>query len=264
MTVTAHLISGESLEQTADGWRSQAQYQVDGVTGSAAGKLYQAMSNSNVPQFGDPHPVLSLLRVSNRSARPITDASTQVVVITITYEQPTSEQQTPSETEQSQIQVGSSVESVVTQRDVDGNQILVTHTYSKTDAEGNVQEVTQTQGGEVEYQVPSTSFSFSRREPQSPGDKSLLYVGKINSAFFAGAPAGHWLCTRIEGSSDDGGQSYNVTYEFQRNSEGWAATVVFIDTDTGRPPPFLVEGVGIKDIEVYRRIDFNALNLGGT
>jgi hypothetical protein len=103
---------------------------------------------------------------------------------------------------------------------------------------------------------------FSRREGFSPAFKSRNFVGRTNSGTWGGDPPGSWLCTRIEGVSDDGGQTFNVTYEFQYNIDTWLATVVFIDPDTGRPPENLIEGEGLKQVQVYPRVDFNLLNLG--
>lgn len=261
MSVKANIIKGETLSEDADGFRSVVVYQVTGLSGNANARLYNALLADGVPQFGEPHPVIGGIRVSDRQAKPVSGSSTTGVEITITYEALKPESQPPDDTQPAQVSVGSSLESTVTQLDISGNQILVSHTFVEDDEDGNVQTRTRTQGGEVEYQVPSMVLRFTRRESAAPDGKANAYVGKVNSDIFGGQPAHGWLCTRIEGTSDDGGQTYTVTYEFQRNKESWLATVVYIDPETGRPPPGLVAGQGIKQVQVYEAVPFSGLNL---
>ena len=262
MTVTANIIPGESISVSPDGWAATVVYHVTGLTGNANTRAYAAIISPGIPVIGTPHPAVSSMRVARVEAKPITSDTPNSMMVTVQYEQLQPDQQPPNEAQLPQVQVGSSVENTVTQKDVTGAQITVSHTYNETDENGDGVTRTETQGGEVEYQVPSTSVTFSRREGQSPAYKSRLFVGKTNAGSFGGDPAGSWLCTRIEGSSDDGGQTFNVTYEFQHNRDTWVATVVFIDPDTGRPPNGLVTGEGLIQVQVYQRIDFYQLNLG--
>jgi len=262
MSVISNIIGGETISLTSSGWSATVVYLVTDLTGNANQRAYKAITTPGIPTYGQTHPAVSSMQVSNIEARPVDENNTKKFMVTVQYEQLKPEDQPPSESVQPQIQVGSSVESTVTQKDVNGDQILVSHTYTDTDADGNIATRTDTQGGEVEYQIPSTSVSFSRRENASPAFKSRLFVGKTNSTTWGNDPPGTWLCTRIEGVSDDGGQTFNVTYEFQHNRDTWAATVVFIDPDTGRPPEGLVNGTGLKHVQVYQRADFYQLNLG--
>ena len=262
MSVTKNIITGESVSEGPDGFRATVVYHLTGVTGNPEQRVASALFTAGIPQPGDPYPGIAGLRVHSRTATPITDSTTTAVKVVVQYEQLKVDQQPADSTQLPQISVGGSLNQVTTQKDVFGNQITVSHTFDQADADGNITTTTKTQGGEVEVQVPATVFQYVRREPISPGILSLEYVGKINGSFFAGADAGKWLCTRIEGQSDDGGQTYTVTYEFQKNDDGWDATVLYIDPDTGRPPIGLVEGEGIKTVQVYRMADFGQLNLG--
>ena len=74
------------------------------------------------------------------------------------------------------------------------------------------------------------------------------------------------MCTRIDGVSNDGGETYRVTFEFQYNSRLWAFTGQWIDPETDLPVP-------VKDYDrrtapeeertfrVYDEIDFGILGI---
>ena len=261
--VTEDLIDGASFSESSNGLAATRTFLVTGLSGSPSFKTAEALFATGIPRFGDAHPNAPGVVVVSRTARPASRDSNASAIVQITYGQPTAEQGVPDAGGSSvQFSLGSSVQSVTTQKDASGNQILLSHTFTDTDESGNVTERIETQGGEVDIQVPQTVFRVTRRESQSPGANSLFYTGKINSVPFLGGEPKTWLCTRIEGDSDDGGETFVVAYEFQYNRETWDATVVFIDPDTGRPPKDLVDGEGIKTVRVYQLVDFNALNLG--
>lgn len=88
---------------------------------------------------------------------------------------------------------------------------------------------------EVEYMLPMHTVIARRRERESPGlYKSPFFSGTINASPVFEDPPYFWLAS-IDGSSDDGGRSYNVTYTLQRNPESWNPVNVYRDPDTGAP-----------------------------
>ena len=102
-----------------------------------------------------------------------------------------------------------------------------------------------------------------------------LEVAVNNAAIsLTGDPDRTWLCTRIDGQSQDGGVSFVVTYEFQIRRgpylseatpptyQGWDAVVVYIDPETDKPIQEPVWGETIKLVRVYPEMDFAALNIG--
>jgi hypothetical protein len=120
------------------------------------------------------------------------------------------------------------------------------------------------QGGLVSKLVPNTTISVTRRESGSPGFKSRTYVGKVNAGSWSrdpGALARTWLCTAITGRSTDGGSTYEVNYQFQYREETWDETVVYMDTETGRPAVGITDGDGIEEYIIYQTANFNALGL---
>ena len=132
------------------------------------------------------------------------------------------------------------------------------------------------QGGTTPQFQPTTTLTASRVESVSPGQKSKTYVGKVNSGTWSldpGCLAREWLCTGIDGSSNDRGSTWNVTYSFEYKPRivdddrltGWDARVYYIDPDTGRPPSDCNsgdnKGEGYKVVQIYDEINFNALGL---
>jgi len=97
-------------------------------------------------------------------------------------------------------------------------------------------------------------------DPQGLAD---TYAGKINSSLWQGKAAKTVLCTAIRGYSDDGGDTYKTTFEYQYNSKTWVGEAVFIKDD-GKPPDTtdtdsersIVLG---NPIEIYETIGFSGL-----
>lgn len=135
------------------------------------------------------------------------------------------------------------------------------HEFITVAADGTETKETQSQGGEVDVQIPQLVLQTDRIEKFSPKAKAKEFVGTVNSNIIGTDLPRTWLCTSIQGRTDNDGESYNVTYEFQFNPETWDAIVVFIDKETGNPPPGLVEGEGIQVVQVYRAKDFNRLKI---
>ena len=172
--------------------------------------------------------------------------------VTVGYSQPDATQVEPStEPEAAIIQVASTVSSAKTNKDKDGNQIIVTL--------GTLDDQT----GEVDIQSPETVISFQRRESVSPFAKSLANTGKVNSATCGTLAIGTLLCLGIEGESTDNGVTWPVTYRFQYRPATFTATVVYIDPETDKPHKdvVLATNTGVVDVDVYGEVDFNDLDL---
>ncbi len=145
------------------------------------------------------------------------------------------------------VEVGASVIQVETNKNAAGNVMFVS--FEDND-----------QGGFVSKFVPNTTISITRREFVSPGTKARNYVGKVNSSGWgldSGAQARTWLCTGITGRSIDGGETYEVNYQFQYRAETWDETLVYIDPTTGRPPNGVSDEDGINSYIIYQTTNFN-------
>lgn len=217
-------------------------------------------NGQRLPQLNEPHP--SFPDSICLSIEPeMVDLAT--VKITYEYDLPTVEDGDPTDPSIAQLSVGSTVQEIETERDFQGGQLVVSY----TDGVGNPPTLRH-QVGRVKKQVPSTYFRYRRRQNFSPGDDSLLYVGKMNSQPVFTDPPHYWLCTGIYGDSFDFGFTYEVTFEFLRNVETWDGVIVYIDPSTNRIPVGATFGNpgpsnpgGLKRVQVYQEIDFYNLGL---
>jgi hypothetical protein len=121
---------------------------------------------------------------------------------------------------------------------------------------------------EAEITIPQTVLRVSRIESGSPDIKSRKYVGTVNSKALGISKSGRgkdgprtWLCTRIDGTSNDGGKTYNVTYEFQYDHLEWGFVATWIDKKTGQPAFTDLTGEESIFYETYDEEDFNDLGI---
>lgn len=233
----------------------------DGVPES---ELYFSIATDpDMPLFGDEHPIIN--PTQNPGFNPIYLASVVLepkghnkVYATLVYQRPNFQQQPIDDTGDGVIEVGATAVTLRSEKDTTGTQITVQHDFSLSE---KPELGLQVQGGTVDVQVPQSVFRQQRHESAAPLAKSLQYVGRVNDAAIWTGAARTWLCTGITGRSENGGDSYLVTYEFQYNPETWDQTVIFIDSDTGRPPPGLVADTGVKTLEMQDTETFSNLDL---
>lgn len=146
--------------------------------------------------------------------------------------------------------VGSVVETVETEFDSAGAEITVKRDSSSP---ARIQP--------VQFRRPRPVIEFSRWEESSPRSRADTYVGKVNLTTWNGYSAGTVLCAGIVGTTRDGGDTYDVRYDFEVNPNGWDVTVVYIDEDTGRPISGLVTDVSKKTVSLYTQVSFIGLNI---
>lgn len=151
--------------------------------------------------------------------------------------------------------------------DINGNQVVLSHTYPANDP--NFPGQTREQGGEFTYYVAQRSFSVHGiKATNAPWAVANSINGRVNFLPFSGEAARTWLCVganwrpESNGRHIDGIARYYMRFEFQFDSDTWDATVVYIDDITGRPPANLVPGTGIKTIQKIQAVNFE--NILGT
>jgi len=277
------LVEVNEVKQGKDGIEAVRGFQVVGLSGNPDNRLLQAITEPGIPLRGEPHPSIEGIKADEISASP---QGAENALVTVTYKQLTEDENEPDELQKPTITVGSTVQEDIVNLDAFGKQMLLNHTKRKvitTDIgsgtkTSNKDTKLPTQPGEVGVQFPLTTISLSRREKNNPLFKSEIYTGKINSAPIFGDPKHIWICTGIDGDSDDGGQTFTVSYNFQRAPQGttWDPILVYIDPETDAPVAGLniidkqgpiKQGeaddseVGIKRFQVYIDIDFNKLNI---
>lgn len=191
--------------------------------------------------------------------------------VDVTFERPASGftgQQQQSGT--LQLRGGSGLKQVVTELDREGNPITVQHTWPADSKavypDGSPKAgTTETQGGSIRVNVPTSDLSVVIfRATNAPGVFQRQIVGKVNATTWQGGAARTVLCTGAPFELVDEAQDpyiYRFTLNFAHDPETWDndTTVRFIDASTGQPPADLVDGTGIKSIEYYEAVDFNAI-----
>lgn len=261
------IIEGAALRTQADEIIINRRFIVKDVIGPRPNRLINADQVSGIPNVGDPYPVVTdpMVFCAGKTTKPILNSSGQYEIMCI-YEPRTSENQTPDDNGPATKSVGGSVHGVDTTNKVDreGNiTTIVLERKNQPEEKDNLPKQT----GVVTKQIPTFSLIFNRHEVNSPSDRARLFVGKMNEGTFEGFGEGAVLCTRIEGTTSNGGASYQVTYEFQVKDDenGWIPEVVYIDQDTDKElvdaafsPP---DDITLLSVNIYELADFNLLNL---
>ena len=119
----------------------------------------------------------------------------------------------------------------------------------------------------AEILVPQLSIVASRQETSLATlvTRQKTLVGFLNAASLSidgqSFAAKTLLCTRISGTTQDGGSKYNVGYEFSQRAD-WNITAVAIDPATGAPYKRIDEITdGRKSFQVYDTADMSGLSL---
>ena len=252
MPVVTDIIDSATVTETGNGFETTRRFHVEGLVGSRSARLFSALLFAGVPRVGTFHPFIGDISVVSRTARP---TGAKGAYVTCVYRRPDKDEEEADETEPAQITVGSSVTTVESTLDAAGDPVIIEYTLG-----GRV----DTQGVTFSILVPQTVLRLTRKEEGSPGQKSIDFVGTTNKTSFVNTAPNKWLCMRLEGVSADGGITYLVTYEFQLDSspEGWSTKAVYKDPISGKTPSDVTDENGILLVEVYRRTNFEELNLG--
>lgn len=267
MAITLDLIDSGEISETEDGYEETRVAMITGITGPGHKLKYNALQHPGLPLFGDPHPSIPGIVCVRRVAELVGGNDKAKVTLTYAIPKP-SQQQTPPQQPGAPsgntgvIRVGSSTQSTTTQKDVFGTPILVKHTFPKNyPDESFAGKVDYPQGADVDVAIPNMVVTETRLESASPFFKAQRFVGRVNNRSVFGGQPRTYLCTRIEGVTNDRGLTFEVSYEFQFNPATWDATVVFRDPATGRPVENPIQGKGLQTFRVYPEDDFNLLGL---
>lgn len=280
--VTRNSLLGEASVtlSNSSGVAAQEFYLVEGLEGSTAlQRLHAATLAPGIPRRGVLHPLLSV-PVESVRAQFVNRDITQAAIVEVNYGLVQGgggfENDPDDEGAMPQIEILSTLQPIQTEFDVHGN-VLVIDNYVTTifdDSDPPVAIGSQShppQAGEVEVTADMHTIIARRRERISPGViKGPTHTNTINSGTVFGDPAYVWKCA-IGGSTDDGGDSWNVVYEFQRNfPDTWNKVIVWRDPETGLPgaevtrPPNMTPGStgnGSKVTRHFRSSNFRNLNL---
>lgn len=251
--IVTDVIESHTLRLTDAGYGIDRIYIVTDIGGTAEARLYNATLTSGVPQFGDPHPAVPDVQVTDVQASPI-DGDPDAIQIRITYSVPDTDD-AANEDEQiaGALTISSDVVTESTHFDINGE--LIKASYS------TALSVLTTNYSAIDVQRPQMRVSLSRTEAIAPKDAILNYLGRINSIDWSGFPAETWLCTGIDVSED--GEEFNVTYNFEYRERTWKGELVLPinTTDAAVNPIDSDSGNGYALFDVYSQANFNDLGL---
>lgn len=145
-------------------------------------------------------------------------------------------------------------------KDKDGNGIVLKHTFPSTDEDYPGQEVTQ--GGKFKvFGVGRTVRFEGLKQHNKPWIVEAAILGKVNSKAFMGGEARKWMCVACDSELFDATPPirYKFAFEFQYKKDGWDPTVFFVDPRTGLPPINLDPVNGIKTVQVHSEADFEKI-----
>ncbi len=284
--VASDLVDYNEVKFGSDGFEASRGFQITGLSGNPDQRAFEAISLPGLPLIGELHPTINSIEAYEVSFE-TQGAETGVVVVRYKAVNPTDKSESSAdETQPPVISIGSTVQETVTNVDVKGKTMELNHTRRRIvkKEDGTTEpkdEKMKTAPVNASKQVPHTTITFTRKERSSPFAKSEIFVGTINSRTFFGLPKHLWLCTGIDGNSDDGGRSYLVTYNFQRAEKlnTWDPVFTYTDDATGlevtglniknKKGPLTPDDVGAdeqnligkKRFQLYPESDFNELNL---
>lgn len=147
---------------------------------------------------------------------------------------------------------------------IGGTPITVQYTYPATyKYDDALQGQTVTQGAAVSVMRHAGEYKATGTITLTANTPEVLkanFDGYINSAEWKGNAIGTVMCTGCDYETVDyAAKRYRFTFSFQYKEQGWQPEVVFVDPNTGQPPPDLVSGTGRKTITWYPSVDFNSL-----
>lgn len=260
--VSPNLLEQElEFETTPRGLRAVRTVLVENVSGTGERVLANAINAPGIPRRGRSFDGIPELLVTGHLAR-LAPKCTDKVYVTIRYGFPDITgigifDNPPDAEARPVLETDSTVVMKRTNKDIHDDVIELRNYRAVEYLEdgtplGLKPEPEPIQGGMVDVPVTVAVLRYHRREPPIDnrgrliGAKSKAFTGKANETSLSGEdPRGSWLCSRLGAATDDGGASYNVTYEFQYNVDGWLdATIVYIDPKTGRPG----DGVGFSPL----------------
>jgi len=262
-TVIRHTGLTGSIVETSDGLTDSIEYTVTGLTNiDPLLAKKEALFAAGIPKLGSKHPGGGIV-VIRRQATLIDDS---VATIVVSYGVPTHTNTEITRTESAKIDLSSTVQSVQTNIDVNGNMLLLEQEFPPFPAVD-----TEKYYGSAQVGLAMQVITLSQKEVGSPGNKSRIYTNTINSGsvpWDTGPTQKHsWRCNGISGSRlaviDD---IWDVRYAFQFAEPktvdgvtfgGWDAFLVMLKD--GEIRDGLVMGAGKNHFQLYREKDFNSI-----
>ncbi len=247
------LLAGAKAKQTRDGWTATRLAMVRGVTGSGSAKVFNAVMELFTAEnitIGTPHPDIAGIEVDSIDPVAVT---TSDINLRIEYAVPKRE-----DSEELLIESGANSVQVQTNVDINGDLLEVEYPNAPPDEQIKVMLISVGRAHPIR--------TYTRRENFDPSDLADTYVDTVNANAIFGQPPKEWRCTSILGRSNDGGQTFETTYSFERKKNPfnppWEETISWTDAATSTVPDDAFDfPESIRQYEVYEARDWSELNL---
>lgn len=135
--------------------------------------LVNAYNDGDMPAYGSAHPEIAGIYLLDIAVSPMDCGKARVV---LSYRAPDPVDLPVDNTGQGLIEITAASVSVQTEKDVNGDQISVSHDFTSTQPERNI----ETQGGTVKTMVAQIVLRQTRKETANSLSLSLGYVNKLN------------------------------------------------------------------------------------
>ncbi len=254
--IVKDLIEAQVLTRDSDGFTAERVFIIDEITGQPETRLYNAIQSSGIPAFGDPHPTIPDIQVTEIQANPATSGSQ--IKINVVYSVPDNSDGSTDNSSGS-ITVNSSLITEEVFEDINGDTLKADYKIFVDSTNTNV--TVSTKYATVDVQRPQMVVTFRRLEDQVPKTVINDFLGVVNSTDWSGFPAHTWLCTNITVSPNK--DKFDVDYSFAFNQQSWQVEVIvpLTDTQANNFPIDKATGNGYSVYDVYKSRNFNELGL---
>lgn len=257
-----------TVKRDESGWYATRTALMIGLTGNPSAIVYNALTDAllttNNYAFGYVHPTMTALYCASCTG---VAADRDKVKITSEY-RPFQSLFIASATQTGILNIGASVQTVTTNRDINGAVMSVTGPSGSSPS---------SIVGTVNVDSPTIVLQFARKEPGPPSETVLSMVNTVGqyAATIGGRlyPAYTLKLNRIQADVQDNGSGtneYKITYEFlyrplvalgtYAGSSGWKTYVVYQDS-TGTVPGTATEAANTAAYWNYAFADFSTLYL---
>ena len=248
MTAILDIQENARISRDKNGYRVDRIAIVESVTGNADERLFNAINDAQLPDFGDAHPVITDIYLNDISADVI---DPETVRVTLSYYDDPDNSESGSAT--TRASGTTAIEEV--KLDTSGNAMVTRYAKGAFTFEERFS---------AEVERPRVTFDFEYSSSSFPQSTIDTYLGKINSAIWNGYPIKTILCTAVNVSQQ--GSEYSVTVSFAHNVDTWV-----FKARTSKSPVLLAHPTdpdasldlinGVRDFEVYTQVDFTPLGL---
>lgn len=261
MATIIDIIEGSEVREGGEGYEATRIFVVEVAEGTAASaKCYAALTASGIPARGEAHPTIPGLVAEQRSATPLAGKARNKIIVKIGYRVLSATDIADSGA--AVMEVSATLSAETTSRDSQGRLIYTMQTLYELDADGSFKSAkTEYNLQQFELQVPTVVLTYKRKQTRNPARDALEFLGKVGDFRKTTNPyTAPWLCTSIEGTTENGGQTYDASFQFMFKKYGWLGRIPRIEFVGGS---VLAPKIDSRDwlVSLYEATSFAPLGL---